>query len=87
MKYDWYTVATQMRATQNLVTRMPYHTITEIVVALENVSMWWDNQHRDDDGHHTDEWTNINGEAHEEFFRCRIHDLYAEKHLKRHQKP
>ena len=73
----------QMRATQNLVTRMPYSILREIVVALENVSMWWDEHHRDDAGHHTDEWTNIDGWAHEEFFRCLIHDLYAEQHIKR----
>ena len=36
--------------------------------------MWWDEHHRDDAGHHTDEWYEIDGEAHKEFFRCLIHD-------------
>jgi hypothetical protein len=45
--------------------------------------MWWDEHHRDDAGHHTDEWYEIDGEAHKEFFRCLIHDLYAEQHIKR----
>jgi hypothetical protein len=62
---------------------MPYPTLRQIYIAVEELSRWWDEHHRDDEGHHTDEWVNIEGEAHEEFFRSLIHNLYAEMYIKR----
>ena len=57
---------------------MPYQTLCQIYIAVEELSAWWDEHHRDDEGHHTDEWVNIEGGAHEEFFRCLIDDLCAQ---------
>ena len=66
MLYEWYTVSHEMRATQHFITRMPYQTLHQIYIAVEELSRWWDEHHRDDEGHQKGEWINIEGEA-----RCR----------------